>query len=325
MGNRFLRVWRGGNIIGIHGGHGLVFHGAVSAHAGYGLSVFLQGVGPEDLRKVIHHIRDAGKGGQSCVVLAGEDETLNWNGSRHLVDLHVSGAIDADEIGGHGILADPMGGRSAVAIVRDPGPDAVAGGFPIAADGYMQVYDGFVPGIIVTGPPIPGGVGIGQSVDVGRGEKHPDVVTVVGHLRRPGIKDLRGKGLSRGDVEADVDDPAGMGVSRCGAVDQHAGDREANKVVLQQGERVFRQHSGQDVAIDEMGLVVEGQREFVALDIKAGQGISPAFVSSVESIGERLFRQVGQGGKPPAEAKCQTGRKDRLLVHKLTSRNFIVT
>jgi len=140
--------------------HGLMFHGAVGAHAHHGLAIFFKGIGAKDLREILDHVWQMLKIYQGVVILVLHHEVHDGQRPGGLWNFHIGPRSYADQIGGHGMLAQPVSGAAAVAVVCDAVPQTVGGHFPIGAHGDMQVNQSFVPGVIITGPPLPGSVGV---------------------------------------------------------------------------------------------------------------------------------------------------------------------
>ncbi len=143
-------------------GHGLVFHGAESAHIHRGIAIFFKRIESEESAVIFYHFRQSAQivNGVLLLMWAYKVHDGKLAVQRCLRDLHIISGGDAYQVGGHGMFPAPDGGGSAVAIVCDAFAQSVRRNFPIRAHSNDEINHRLIPRMVVARPPKAGCVGI---------------------------------------------------------------------------------------------------------------------------------------------------------------------
>lgn len=271
-----------GDDIAAQSGHRLVFHSTIGIHAYRGMPVFFKGIGAKDLREIIDHGGYRGKIYHGIVVLRLSNETQDgqFTFKSALSDLHIRPGCNANQIGGHGMFTQPDGGGSSITIVGNAVPQSVCGYFPVVAHGDMQIHDGFIPGVVITRPPLASGIRIGDGEDRICDKMHADTVEIGTELGIAAVIDLGGEDLSGNGIHRDLDDAIGMGESADDAIYFHRTNGKPDKFITDEGKDVCGFHSSEDIAANVLAAGIDREVNHVFLHVKTmstiGSGLAPA-------------------------------------------------
>lgn len=190
-----------------------------------------------------------------------------------------------------------MVGVGAVSVVRDSGPDPVGGDKPVASDAYVPVHQSLIPGMVIRGPEIAPGVGVGEGVNRGGGEDQADVVRRGRTAGVAGIVNLGNKRSSLRGRQRNAHQPVGMGESHRRVVEQNAVNmqRIALQFILDRIQRPLRRYLRLHHACDVLALGVYREVYLILGDVKSGERIG-----TLNFLRARLQTPEGLGGAKAA-------------------------